>query len=185
MNAIDDALHPSLEDRYAADVFRLSYRRFLALKPTHYRWGRLAPQSVAYLEAARDQKWSMEKLSDFLHCPAPEAEASLRRYCVSKQVNQREGTAARLREAFRAWLEERGETVEKEKARLADELALIVANHLFASVSAREDPLRLSRELEGKEAARDDAEKRSGAADSQSIPPPPAEGKSWGPKWKD
>src|SRR5690242_4423285 len=89
-----------LTDRYAADVFQKSYREYLALKPTHYRWSRLAPQSVDWLEQAREQKWSMEKLSDYLHCPVPEAEACYRRYCVSRKVNGKEGTAARMRQAF-------------------------------------------------------------------------------------
>jgi hypothetical protein len=167
----------SREDRLAADVFGKSYREYLALKPTHYRWSHLAPQGVGLLEEAADRNWSNEKIADFLHCDVEEAAACLRRYKVSRKVNAKESEAERLKQALAEWvgmqpgMEDAGEA---EKRRRAGELSLIVANHLHAAALAREDLMKLSRELEG-------AEERA----EKAAEPPPEEPKRWGPQWKD
>ena len=172
--ASEDAV--SLADRLAADVFQKSYRRFLALKPTHYRWNHLAPQSVAHIQESLDKHWSAEKLADYLHCAPDEAEACLRRFNMSKKVNAKDSTAGRLREAVFEWMGDVADLDEKTRRKLADDLAKLVGNQLFMAARAQEDLLKLSMELEGKEA--DDAatpkEKPTGEA-------PP----KWGPQWKD
>ena len=94
----------SLEDRLVADVFQKSYREYLALKPIHYRWSKLAPQSIGFLDEANGQNWSSEKIADYLNCSPEEAEASLRRYRVSQKVNSHNSTPERIREAFFEWL---------------------------------------------------------------------------------
>jgi hypothetical protein len=167
----------SREDRLAADVFGKSYREFLALKPTHYRWSHLAPQGVALLEQAEEGSWSHEKIADFLHCEVDEAAACLRRYKVSRKVNAKGSESERLKQALAEWvgqqpgMEDAGEA---EKRRRAEELALIVANHLHAAALAREDFMKLSRELEGAE----DREEKA-------AEPPKDEPRRWGPQWKD
>lgn len=167
------------EDRLAADVFQKSYRAYLALKSTHYRWYHLAPQGVHFLGEARDRSWSMEKLADYLHCPVDEASACYRRFLVSEKVNAKKDTAARIRQAFMEWVGQFGEMEERQKELYAQELSLIVANHLYAAALAKEDPEKLSRELEGREPP-------SGVepSDSGSRGDGPA-GDTWGPQWKD
>lgn len=165
-------------DRLAADVFGKSYREYLELKPTHYRWSRLAPQGVERLAEAHEHKWSVEKVADYLNCGAAEAEACLRRYVVSKKVNARDGEAARLKQALAEWVGlQTGmeELPEPEKRRRAGELALIVANHLFASARAGDDIMKLSKDLEGAAGGED------GSAPSRGDAEPP----KWGPRWKD
>jgi hypothetical protein len=165
-----------LGDRLAADVFLKSYRRYLALKPTHYRWSHLAPQSVGHLQEAGDRHWSVEKLADYLHCAPEEAEACLRRFNMSKKVNAKDTTAARLREAVFEWTGEVADLDEGARRKLADDLAKMIGNQLFLAAQAKEDLLELSMELEGKESrhARVPKEKPAGEA-------PP----KWGPQWKD
>lgn len=167
----------SLEDRLTADVFQKSYREYLALKPTHYRWSGLAPQSVRYLQEAVEKHWSVEKVADYLHCDAQEAEGCRRRYVVSKKVNEKDGTAARIRQAFFEWTSGVVETDEKARHALASELSKIVANQLYAASVSKEDLQGISKELEG---------------DSVSNPPEPkpfdsagGKGSPWGPHWKD
>ncbi len=163
----------------AADVFRKSYRQFLALKPAHYRWNHLAPQSVGHIQEAVDKHWSVEKLADYLHCDPDEAEACLRRFHMSKKVNAKDTTAGRVREAVFEWMAEVAGVAdldEKTRRKLADDLAKMLGNQLFVAAQANEDLLKLSMELEGKEAvgAAVPKEKPSGEA-------PP----KWGPQWKD
>jgi hypothetical protein len=64
---------------------------------------------------------------------------------------------------------------EMEKKRRAGELALVVANHLFAAGRAGEDIMKLSKELEG------------GVADAapEKRASPREEPPKWGPQWKD
>jgi hypothetical protein len=166
----------ALEDRYAADVFRKSYRRYLELKPTHYRWSHLAPQSVGHLQEAVDRHWSVEKLADYLHCQPDEAAACLKRYIMSKKTNAKPTTAARLRQAVSEWIGGVAEVDEKTRERMADELARMVGNQLFLAARAKEDLAALSRELEGEESGSAPASPPAPAGD-----PPP----KWGPQWKD
>jgi uncharacterized coiled-coil protein SlyX len=169
-------------DRLAADVFRKSYRRFLELKPTHYRWNHLAPQSVGHLRTSCEENWSLEKLADYLHCPPQEAEACLKRYTMSKKVNAKGNTAARMRQAVFEWVGGIADLDEKTRWQLADELAKQVGNQLFIAAQAKEDLLELARELEG-------AEPEAAAKPSGTPVPPPSspagEGPKWGPQWKD
>jgi hypothetical protein len=166
-------------DRMAADVFAKSYREFLELKPTHYRWSRLAPQGVEILAKAADHHWSHEKIADHLNCGVEEATQCARRFAVSKKVNAEAGESARLRKALGEWvggqpgMEDLGEA---EKRKRAAELALIVANHLFAAARAGEDIMKLSMELEGSSEAPGDGKKLGGDA---------RESPKWGPQWKD
>ncbi len=169
-----------LPDRLAADVFRKSYRRFLELKPTHYRWSHLAPQSVGHLQVSCDEHWSPEKLADYLHCAPDEAQACLKRFTMSKKVNAGDTTAARLRRAVFEWISEVADLDEATRRKLADDLAKQVGNQLFLAAQAKEDLLRLSMELEGAE-----PDSAPGTA-ARSLPEAAAEEPpKWGPQWKD
>ena len=163
----------------AADVFRKSYRQFLALKPTQYRWNHLAPQSVGHIQEAVDKHWSVEKLADYLHCDPDEAAACLRRFHMSKKVNAKDTTAGRVREAVFEWMAEVAGVAdldEKTRRKLADDLAKMLGNQLFVAAQAKEDLLKLSMELEGKEALDNPAPKGKPSGEE-----PP----KWGPQWKD
>ena len=145
------------------------------MKPIHYRWSKLAPQSIGFLDEANGQNWSSEKIADYLNCSPEEAEASLRRYRVSQKVNSHNSTPERIREAFFEWLGGVVDLDEKAKRGLAGELASIVANQLYAAAQAQEDLLQISSGLES-----------SPAITPAVQPPASAEGDSpqWGPQWK-
>ncbi|MEO7426739.1 MAG: hypothetical protein ABI036_16235 [Fibrobacteria bacterium] len=166
-----------MPDRLAADVFQKSYRRFLQLKPTHYRWSHLAPQSVVHLQTACEEHWSVEKLADYLHCPPEEAVACLRRFTMSKKINSKENTAARMRQAVSEWLGGVGDWDEGARWKMADELAKHIGNQLFLAAQAKEDLLAISLELEGEE-PQAKPKGQSGAAAAEEPP-------KWGPQWKD
>lgn len=162
-------------------MFRKSYRRYLELKPTHYRWSHLALQSVGHLQEACDRNWSVEKLADYLHCDAAEAAACLRRFNMSKKVNAKDTTAGRLRQAVFEWIGEVADLEESAKRKLADELAKLVGNQLFLAAQAQEDLLNLSRELEGDEAESAPPSAKAPGASAPAGEAPP----KWGPQWKD
>jgi hypothetical protein len=166
----------SIEDRIAADVFQKSYREFLEIKPTHYRWFELAPQSIRHLQVAEEKHWSMEKIADYLHCELEEAIACQRRFTVSKKVNSKDTTAARIREGFFQWIGGIVDMDEKGRQALADELAKLVANQLYTAALAKEDLLKLSNDLEGNS---DKAPEAKPSAPQDSSP------SKWGPQWKD
>jgi hypothetical protein len=169
-------------DRMAADVFARSYREYLELKPTHYRWSRLAPQGVEILAEALDRHWSHEKIADHLNCGVEEAAECARRYAMSRKVNAESSEADRLRTALAEWvgaqpgLEDMGEA---EKRKRASELAFIVANHLFAAARAGDDIMKLSKDLEGSGHAPKAAKPDVGKSERDAQP------RSWGPQWKD
>ncbi len=176
------SLIPELQDRLAADVFQKSYRQYLALKPTHYRWYELAPQSVRHLQEAEDRHWSVEKIADYLHCEPEEAAACQRRFIMSKKVNAKDTTAARIRQGFFEWIGGVMELDEKAKENLAVELSQIVANQLYGAALAHEDLMKLSLALEGKEGKGEEAGKVAAPKPPVSKDGPPSQ---WGPQWKD
>ncbi|HLP40333.1 MAG TPA: hypothetical protein VK465_02395 [Fibrobacteria bacterium] len=168
----------SADDRMIADVFAKSYREYLEIRPTHYRWTHLAPQSLEVLREAEECNWSLEKIADYLHCEVEEAEGCLRRYVVSKKVNARDTESLRLRQALAEWVGTQPggeELVEKERWEKAGELAAIVANHIHAAALAGEDFMKLSKDLEPEDVS-------SGPGRGQS---PDQGGRTWGPQWKD
>jgi hypothetical protein len=157
-------------------VFRQSYRRYLALKPAHYRWSHLAPQSIRHLQEAVDGNWSVEKIADYLHCEPDEADACLRRYKMSKRVNAKESTAGRVRQAVFEWIGEVAELDEKTRSKLAEELTNRIGDQLFVAAQSKEDLMALAKALEGEEEP----------AAPESKPEPRAdEPPKWGPQWKD
>jgi hypothetical protein len=164
----------TLQDKLAADAFGKSYREFLALKPTHVRWSKLAPQSLGHLQEAHDRKWSMEKLADYLHSSPDEAEECLRRFVMSKKVNAKDTPAERIKQAFFEWTARFGDD-EKERERWSRELSLLVANQLHAAALSSDDLLSVSLELEGA------SEDKTAAAPEKKSEEPP----KWGPQWKD
>lgn len=171
-----------LEDRLAADTFGASYRAYLELKPVSYRWRHLAPQGVAFVAHAIDEKWSNEKLADFLHCDPAEAAVCRKRYIMSKKINGPSASADRFRKAVFEWIGEVAELDDSMRKRLAQDLARLVGNQLFVSAQAGENVMELSRAL---------AEDEGTASASEAPPAGPADGappekrSPWGPQWKD
>lgn len=171
-----------LQDRLAADTFAASYRAYLELKPVSYRWSRLAPQGAALVGQAIDEKWSDEKLADFLHCDPAEAAACRKRYIMSKKINAPAASADRFRRAVFEWIGEVAELDDATRKRLSGELSLLVGNQLFVAVQAGEDVMELSRAL---------AEGDATGTGRETPPAKPSDGASpekpspWGPQWKD
>ena len=163
-------------DRLAADVFQKSYHDYQALKPTHYKWSHLAPQSVGHLGQAVDRNWSDEMLADYLHCDPVEAAACRKRYLMSKRINVPEDSAGRLRRAVFEWIGEVAELDDATRKRLAGELARMLGNQLYIAAQADENLMELSLRL----------------AEEEQPPPSPlkdglpaGDGPKWGPQWKD
>lgn len=171
-----------LEDRLAADTFAAAYGTYQELKDSSYRWGRLAPQGAAFVGQAIDEKWSDEKLADFLHCDPVEAAACRKRYIMSKKINAPSGSADRFRRAVFEWIGEVAEMDDASRKRLAQDLARLVGNQLFVAAQAGEDVMELSRAL---------AEDEASPANGDAPPAEPRKGASpgdiapWGPQWKD
>lgn len=171
-----------LEERLAADTFGTSYRSFLELKPISYRWSRLAPQGAAFVAQAIEEKWSDEKLADYLHCDPGEATACRKRYIMSKKINAPAASADRFRKAVFEWIGEVAELDDAMRKRLAQDLARLVGNQLFVSAQAGEDVMELSRAL---------AEDESSPSGAEALPGRPVKEKpsedraNWGPQWKD
>ncbi len=156
------------DDRHAADVFELTYREFAALKPTHYRWSRLAPEAVSVLRRARAETWSAEKLAEYLHCPVDEAQGRLRRYVLSERVNDMPTSADKIFALFEEWLRpyESAPAARKQKAR---DVVRLLASQLQAAAESGETLDQVAAALEGVEPPS----------------PPTSERPAWGPQWKD
>ncbi len=168
-----------IADRLAADVFRQSYRGYHSLKPTHYKWSHLAPQSIVHLGQAVERHWSDEMLGDYLHCDSQEAAECRKRYLMSKRINAPEDSAGRLRQAVFEWIGGLAGIAEMDEATrksLAKELARMVGNQLYLAAQAREDLMELSQKLTDEEEPPADTPKRGNAPDAQGP---------WGPQWKD
>ncbi len=164
-----------LQDCWVADTFALSYREYLNLKPTHYRWSEVAPAAVITMAKALQGKWSLEKLAEHLLTTVEEAQVFYRRYLMSKQVNTKEGGAEKIKQAFFAWSSRFEHLGENERLEIAKELALLTANQLFAIVKNQEDLDLVIEKLEG-------IESKGNNKDTLEDSGPP---KSWGPQWKD
>ena len=160
----------SLPDRYAADVFGLTYREFLEIKPTHYRWNKIAPETVEMIRSSLQEKWSKEKLADQLACTVAEVAISLERFKMSENVNQKQNGQERIRQLFHDWLG-RFDPDESEKKRLSIDLARLLASQLQLSMAQGETLEDLALGLEGEE--------------NDSKPQPGSAGNHWGPQWKD
>ena len=164
------------EDRWVADTFGAAYRAYLELKPASYRWGHLASQGAAFVGQAIEEKWSDEKLADFLHSDPGEAAACRKRYAMSKKINAPAASADRFRRAVYEWIGEVAELDDSMRKRLAEELARLVGNQLFVAAQSGEDVIELSKALaEGEETSSEwPAAGTAGEERSQ-----------WGPQWKE
>ena len=127
-----------IEDRYAADVFGVTYREFAEIKNTHYKWRVIAPEAVENLRKAHAELWSVEKLADYLHSNVEEARQSLKRYVMSEKVNQGNGSAERISILFQEWLD-RWEPDARERKILARDLSRLLASQLQAGAESGEN----------------------------------------------
>lgn len=158
------------EDRFAADVFGLTYREHAAAREVDYRWRIVAPEAIDSLRRADRERWSPEKLADYLRSDPAEASLRLRRFLMSERVNAGADTPERLNLLFREWLA-RFEPDAGERRELARDLSRLLSSQLHLAAQAGET---LDDLIDGLEKAEGGEEK------------PKDEGpKSWGPQWKD
>ena len=134
-------------DRYAADVFGLTYREFAEVKNTHYKWRVIAPAAVENLRKAHAERWSVEKLADYLHGDVEEARQSLKRYVMSEKVNQGNGSAERIFILFQEWLD-RWEPDARERKILARDLSRLLTSQLQVAVESGENLEEIIQSLE-------------------------------------
>lgn len=164
------------EDRLIADTFGASYREFQESKAASYRWGHLAPEGAAWVARSIEEKWSEEKLADYLHCDADEAARCRKRYAMSKKINGSAAAAERFRRAAYEWIGEVAELDDAMRRRLSQELARLIGNQIYAALGEGEDVMELSRAL---------AEGRDEPSSGSRPGGAPGERPSWGPQWKD
>ena len=157
--------------RVAADVFGLTYREHAAAREVDYRWRVVAPEALSNLRRADRERWSTEKLADYLHSDAAEAALRLRRFLMSERVNAGESTPERLNLLFREWLA-RFEPDAGERRELARDLSRLLSSQLHRAAEAGET---LDDLIDG-------LEKAEGG---DAAPKKEAEPRSWGPQWKD
>jgi hypothetical protein len=162
----------TLDDRVAADVFGLTYREHASARDADYRWRVVAPEAVSNLRRAERERWSPEKLADYLHTDAGEASLRLRRFLMSERVNGGENTPQRLNLLFREWLA-RFEPDAGERRELARDLSRLLSSQLHVAAEAGETLADL---IDGLEKAEGRTEEKPKAGDGE---------KGWGPRWKD
>lgn len=164
---------PGTDARVAADVFGLTYREHAAARETDYRWRLVAPEAVEHLRRADRERWSSEKLADYLHTDAAEASFRLGRFKMSERVNAGAGTPQRLNLLFREWLA-RFEPDAGERKELARDLSRLLSSQLHRAAEAGET---LGDLIDGLEKAE--------GGDAGGSVPRQEEPRSWGPQWKD
>jgi hypothetical protein len=164
-------MNSMLEDRYAADVFGLTYREFSEAKTTHYKWRLIVPEAVKNLQRAQSEQWSLEKLADYLDTSVEEARQSLRRYVMSEQVNKGQTGPERIARLFQEWLE-RFEPDVHERKSLARDLSRLLSSQLEVAAQSGES---LETLIQGLEKTRIPGD--LGNAGNEKA--------AWGPGWKD
>ena len=165
------------DDRLAADVFGLTYREYAASRDEDYRLRLIAPEAVRHLREGLQQKWSTEKLADYLHTDNDEAALRLRRFTMSERVNAGRDTPERLSRLFTEWLA-RFDLDESERKELSRDLSRLLSSQLHAAVESGETLQDL---IEGLEKAKG----RDGAASGGPTGAADSGPKAWGPQWKD
>jgi hypothetical protein len=165
------------DDRLAADVFGLTYREYAAVRDEDYRLRLIAPEAVSLIRQGRGERWSVEKLADYLHTDVEEAALRLRRFAMSERVNAGQDTPKRLSRLFAEWLA-RFDLDEGERKELSQDLSRLLSSQLHVAAESGESLQDL---IEGLEKSR---EPKSGFGldghDPDLAPP-----KAWGPQWKD
>ncbi len=156
-----------LEERYAADVFGLTYREFAEAKTAHYKWRIIAPEAVQNLRRAHAEQWSAEKLADYLNSDVEEARQSLWRYVMSEHVNQGQTAAERISLLFQEWMI-RWEPDARERKLLARDLSRLLSSQLDVAAQSGESLEGVAQGLEEALSDREDGGKTA-----------------WGPGWKD
>jgi len=162
------------DDRLAADVFGLTYREYEAARAEDYRLRLVAPEAVRWLRQARVERWSPEKLADYLHTVVEEAALRLRRFLMSERVNAGRNTPERLSRLFAEWLS-RFDLDEAERKDLSRDLSRLLSSQLHVAAEAGESLTDL---IQGLEKAESGEEK---IAKPREEEPP----RAWGPQWKD
>ena len=160
----------SQHDRYAADVFGLTYREFAEVKPRLYKWRVLAMEAVTHLRHAVNELWSHEKLAEYLHSNAEDAAIRLRRFKMSEKVNAGKNGSERILSLFMEWLIPL-EKDDRERKILAKDLSRLLASQLQLAMASGEKLEDLANGLEGEDAP------QLGPADPGKKP--------WGPQWKE
>jgi hypothetical protein len=173
------------DDRLAADVFGLTYREYAAFRAEDYRLRLLAPDAVRNLRQGQAQRWSPEKLADYLNTDAPDALFRLRRFSMSERVNAGRDTPERISRLFAGWLE-RFDLGEGERKDLARDLSRLLSSQLQVAAGNGESLADVIDELEKAEGgspanpSTGSGTAAGGAADATDPNPKP-----WGPQWRD
>jgi hypothetical protein len=165
------------DERLAADVFGLTYREYAASRDEDYRLRLIAPEAVRTLGASRQQRWSLEKLADYLHTDTDEAAMRLRRFLMSERVNAGRDTPQRLSRLFAEWLA-RFDLDEGERRELSRDLSRLLSSQLHVAAESGETLQDLIDGLEKSEGG-------PGAGPGGKPTPRDEEPRAWGPQWKD
>ena len=171
----------NLDSRLAADVLGLTYREYAVSRAEDYRLRLIAPEAIKYLREGRQQRWSSEKLVDYLHTDSDEARERLRRFTMSERVNAGRDTPERISRLFAEWLG-RFDLDESERKDLSRDLSRLLSSQLHTAVESGES---LRDVIEGLEKAEGGSGGPSATKGSGPQGPDDTGPKSWGPQWRD
>jgi hypothetical protein len=171
------------DDRFAADVFGLTYREYAAARAEDYRLRLVAPEAIRTLNASRQQRWSPEKLADYLHTDTEEASMRLRRFLMSERVNAGRDTPERLSRLFAEWLS-RFDLDERERKELSRDLSRLLSSQLHVAAESGETLEDLIEGLEKSEGG-PSAGPSTGSGTGRPGGADEAAPRAWGPQWKD
>lgn len=173
------------DPRLAADVFGLTYREYAAARDEDYRLRLIAPEAIRTLGVALRQRWSLEKLADYLHTDTDEAAMRLRRLLMSERVNAGRDTPERLSRLFAEWLATKNfarDLDEGERKELSRDLSRLLSSQLHVAAESGETLQDLIDGLEKSEGRGAGPSTSSGTGQDRSHDSGP---RAWGPQWKD
>ncbi len=175
-------------DHFVAEVFGLSYQRYLLQKEQSYRWRVLAPKCVEYIEKAERENWSHEKLSAFIDADEKDCIVLRRRFRMTEKIKatQSENSWGEgLRRGLEEWFTRFEELSESQRKSLSEELCRFFSNRL--ADAGDKSALELSQAAEKADSSilplkNIDLSKIDFSKNAQSLD---KGNKSWGPSWKD
>jgi hypothetical protein len=139
--------------------------------------------SLQVVEKSVEGNWSVEKTAEWLDATPTEAAECLKRYVMSKEIENQPDPAGRIHQAISSWLSRFDELSKSERQKLAQDLGLQLANQLDWAVEQGLTLAEVAKQLEPKDAIEnsDQGFAKDALQQAKNDTEPPR----WGPAWKD